>query len=425
MHVGIFPTLTLESIHNWEKDSMYLRRTVERAIPSLCKNFKVLLVTGMRQVGKRTLLQQLSESERQYITLDNFEDFELASHAPSAFFKQHALPLTIDEIQRVPSLFRQVKAEVDKSTETGKVWISGSQRFSLMKNVGDSLAGRLFEVHLMPLSIYEREGKGLLQTPYLPSNELKTHLDVKSSIETWKIIWQGAWPKLLDMSAKERTQFFEAFVQTFLERDIRTLGNIEKLVDFRKFMMALAMRTGQELRINKFCEIARVSEPTVKRWLSVAEASGLIYLLRPFSTNATKTLTKSPKVYFCDTGLAAFLCGFSTPEEMHRDMNAGAFFETFVITEILKSWRHNGLEPDLYFYRNLKKQSEIDLLIHANGLYHPIEIKMSEQPNFAMTRHFDELKDLQINVGQGAVICNCPNYRYLKDDVIAHNLWQI
>ena len=116
MHVGIFPTLTLESIHNWEKDSMYLRRTVERAIPSLCKNFKVLLVTGMRQVGKRTLLQQLSESERQYITLDNFEDFELASHAPSAFFKQHALPLTIDEIQRVPSLFRQVKAEVDKST---------------------------------------------------------------------------------------------------------------------------------------------------------------------------------------------------------------------------------------------------------------------------------------------------------------------
>ena len=404
---------------------MYLPRTVEKEIPSLCKNFKVLLVTGMRQVGKSTLLQQLSEAERQYITLDNFEDFELASHAPSAFFKQHSLPLTIDEIQRVPSLFRQVKAEVDKRTETGRVWISGSQRFSLMQNVGDSLAGGLFEMHLMPLSIYEREGKGLLQTPYLPSDELKTHLDVKSPVDAWKIIWQGAWPKLLDMNSKERSQFFEAFVQTFLERDIRTLGNIEKLTDFRKFMMALAMRTGQELRINKLCEIAGVSDATVKRWLSVAEASGLIYLLRPFSTNATKTLTKSPKVYFCDTGLAAFLCGFSTPEEMHRDMNAGAFFETFVIMEILKSWRHNGQEPDLYFYRNTKKQSEIDLLIHANGLYHPVEIKMSEQPNFGMTRHFDELKDLGVKVGQGSVICNCQSYRYLRDDVIAHNLWQI
>ena len=334
---------------------MYLSRTIEKEIPGLCKNFKVLLVTGMRQVGKSTLLQQLSDKNRSYVSLDNYDDYQLAENAPSVFFRQHELPLVIDEIQRVPTLFRQVKAEVDKSIEGGRVWISGSQRFSLMKGVGDSLAGRLFEVHLMPLSIYEREGKGLMQVPYVPSEDFKNELSQKSPQQTWKVIWQGAWPKVIGMSQKERAQFFEAFIQTFIDRDIRTLGNIEKVMDFRKFMVALAMRTGQELRLNKLSELTGVSALTAKRWLSIAEASGIIYLLRPFSTNATKTLTKSPKVYFTDTGLAAYLCGFSTPEEMQQDMNAGAFFETFVVVEILKSWRHNGFEPDLYFYRDAKK----------------------------------------------------------------------
>ncbi len=404
---------------------MYLSRTIEKEIPGLCKNFKVLLVTGMRQVGKSTLLQQLSDKNRSYVSLDNYDDYQLAENAPSVFFRQHELPLVIDEIQRVPTLFRQVKAEVDKSIEGGRVWISGSQRFSLMKGVGDSLAGRLFEVHLMPLSIYEREGKGLMQVPYVPSEGFKNELSQKSPQQTWKVIWQGAWPKVIGMSQKERAQFFEAFIQTFIDRDIRTLGNIEKVMDFRKFMVALAMRTGQELRLNKLSELTGVSALTAKRWLSIAEASGIIYLLRPFSTNATKTLTKSPKIYFTDTGLAAYLCGFSTPEEMQQDMNAGAFFETFVVVEILKSWRHNGFEPDLYFYRDAKKQSEIDLLIHANGAYHPVEIKMSGHPNFAMTRHFHELKGMGIKVGQGAVICNTEETRYLSDDVVAHSVWKI
>ena len=152
---------------------MYLHRTVEQSLPSLCQNFKVILISGMRKVGKRTLLQYLTTDNRKYVSLGKFEDYELALTSPSAFFRQHQLPLIIDEIQRVPQLFRQVKAEVDKSDACGQVWISGSQHFSLMQNVGDSLAGRIFEVHLMPLSIYEREGKGLLQSNYIPSEDLK------------------------------------------------------------------------------------------------------------------------------------------------------------------------------------------------------------------------------------------------------------
>lgn len=404
---------------------MYLHRTVEQSLPSLCQNFKVILISGMRKVGKRTLLQYLATNDRKYVSLGKFEDYELALTSPSAFFRQHQLPLIIDEIQRVPQLFRQVKAEVDKSDACGQVWLSGSQRFSLMQNVGDSLAGRIFEVHLMPLSIYEREGKGLLQSNYIPSEDLKNHLDPRSPSETWDIIWQGAWPELYRANSKGRSQFFEAFIQTLLERDIQTDRKIGKLAEFRKFLKALAMCTAQELRINKLSKLSGVTEPTVKRWLEVAQAIGLIYLLQPFSSDRSKTLTKSPKVYFCDTGLAAYLCGFSTATQMQRDTNAGAFFKTFVITEILKSWYHNSIKPEMYYYRDAKKNTNVDLLIHANGLYHPVQVCMCEQANISMARHFSELDNLGLKRGFGAVICNCPSHRYLSDTVIAHSIWQI
>lgn len=404
---------------------MSLHRTVEQSLPSLCQNFKVILISGMRKVGKRTLLQYLTTNDRKYVSLGKFEDYELALTSPSAFFRQHQLPLIIDEIQRVPQLFRQVKAEVDKSDACGQVWLSGSQRFSLMQNVGDSLAGRIFEVHLMPLSIYERDGKGLLQSNYIPSEDLKNHLDLRSPSETWDIIWQGAWPELYRANSKGRSQFFEAFIQTLLERDIQTDRKIGKLAEFRKFLKALAMCTAQELRINKLSKLSGVTEPTVKRWLEVAQAIGLIYLLQPFSSDRSKTLTKSPKVYFCDTGLAAYLCDFSTANQMQRDTNAGAFFKTFVVTEILKSWYHNSIKPEMYYYRDAKKNTNVDLLIHANGLYHPVQVCMCEQANISMARHFSELDNLGLKRGFGAVICNCPSHRYLSDTVIAHSIWQI
>lgn len=404
---------------------MYLHRTVEQSLPSLCQNFKVILISGMRRVGKRTLLQYLDTNDRKYVSLGKFEDYELALTSPSAFFRQHQLPLIIDEIQRVPQFFRQVKAEVDKSDACSQVWLSGSQRFSLMQNVGDSLAGRIFEVHLMPLSIYEREGKGLLQSNYIPSEDLKNHLDLRSTSETWDVIWQGAWPELYRANSKCRSQFFEALIQTLLERDIQTDRKIGKLAEFRKFLKALAMCTAQELRINKISKLSGVTEPTVKRWLEVAQAIGLIYLLQPFSSDRSKTLTKSPKVYFCDTGLAAYLCNFSTATQMQRDTNAGAFFKTFVITEILKSWYHNSIKPDMYYYRDAKKNTNVDLLIHANGLYQPVQVCMCEQPNISMARHFSELDNLGVKRGFGAVICNCPSHRYLNDNVIAHSIWQI
>ena len=244
---------------------MYFPRTAEKEIVQLSENFKVVLVSGMRQVGKSTLLTHLSEDDRAYVNLDNFDDLTLAQTSPSAFFLQHPLPLFIDEIQRVPQLFLQVKYEVDRAKENGTVWLSGSQRFALMQGAGDSLVGRLFELHLMPLSLYERQGKGLQQEPYVPTVSSRDILEKRSTEELWQMIWQGAWPAVFDKSVKQREQFFEAFLMTFLERDIRLLGNIEKLSAFRKFMRALAIRTGQELRLNKFAELTGVTEVTVRQ----------------------------------------------------------------------------------------------------------------------------------------------------------------
>lgn len=403
----------------------YLHRTIEKEIPNLCQNFKVLLMTGLRQVGKSTTFAYLSSENRAHVTLDNQVDRDTALYSPGVFFSQHPLPIFIDEIQLVPELFRQVKCEVDKNDLFGQVWLTGSQRFSLMKSAGESLFGRLCEIHLMPLSLYERKGVGLLQQPYIPQQIPANHLSMCTEEEVWEIIWQGAWPRVYDTSPTARDQFFTSLISTFLEKDIRSLENVDKLRAFRKFMFALAFRTGQELRINKLCEIAGVTAPTVTRWLSIAEASGLIFLLPAFSHDSSKTLTKSPKIYFTDTGLASYLCDISTPKELARHTLAGAFFETFVVTEILKSWRHNGLEPKLYYYREAKTGAEIDLVLHHMGQFHPIEIKCSPNPHKSMIKNFKELEKFPIKVGYGAVICTASETRYLDYNVAAHSFLRL
>lgn len=404
---------------------MYLPRTIEKEMPLLCERFKVLLVTGMREAGKSTLLRHLSGSSRASISLDGFDERDLAAHAPKAFFRRHPLPLFIDEIQRAPELFLQLKAEVDCSDAMGSAWLAGAQRFSLMKNVGDSLAGRLFEIRLMPLSLYERLGLGLRQKPFLPAEEPAAVLPQQPAGEIWPLIWQGAWPGVIALGAKERNAFYEAFLSAFFDRDLRDLCSIENPDAFRRFMQALAQSSSQELRIGKLSALAGISAPTVKRWLGLAEAAGLIYLLAPFFSSKSKTLVKSPKVYFTDTGLAAWLCGFASPEALRRDSCAGAFLETFAVTEILKSWRHCGIEPELCFYRDAKKPSGIDLLIHAEGKWHPVGIKMSEHPDRSMIRHFEELRQMELKTGCGAVICLSDSVHWLSDDAAAHSVWHL
>ncbi len=408
------------------KTYKYLPRTLEKVFSEANGLFKVLMVSGMRQVGKSTLLSHISTKGREVVSLDDMQERDDAKNSPAVFFKNHKLPLYIDEIQRVPELFLQLKAVVDAQPDTGIAWLTGSQRFALMKGVGDSLAGRIIDFELMPFSIYEREGKGLLQEPYIPSDALKTNLPIRNRNETLRILWQGAWPQATrSESPKAWALFYRALVQNYLERDIRTDLNIDKIAAFHRFIAALALRTGQELRIGRLAQTAGVNAATIKRWLSIAEASGIIYLLPPFFTNANRQLVKSPKVYFTDTGLACWLCNLHHPENVLSYKDAGALFETFVITELLKSWRHNGLQAQFYFYRDSKSQAEIDLLIQHQGVYHPVEIKLTDAPEKNMVRNFEVLDTLPIETGTGSLICCNDKNRWLTEKVITHSLWQI
>lgn len=405
----------------------YLPRTIEKVLLEVSEMFKVVLLTGMRQSGKSTCLEHLSRTSgnRTYLNLDEASLLEEANFSTSHFFEFHPTPLLIDEIQRAPKLLLQIKAEVDAHAQPGQIWATGSQKFSLMKGVSESLAGRLIPLELMPLSIYERVGKGLEQKPYVPSINPTSPLSIPSSDSIWETIWQGAWPGVIHATARQRKFFYYALVQTYIERDIQSISGVEKIYEFRKFMKLLAIKTGQELRLTALAEEVGVSVPTIKAWLSTAEASGIIYLLRPYYANINKQLVKSPKVYFTDTGLASYLCEFDDPEMLKNYKGAGAFFETFAIIEILKSWIHNGEQPELFFYRDSKTQEEIDLLIRHRGKLHPVEIKSTNRPNRSTIKNFGVLESLREPIGHGAVICTSEKNYPLGEGCTAHSLWSI
>ena len=372
-------------------------------------------------------MEHLSDdARRERLNLDDEILLTEAKDTADQFLEHHQFPIFIDEIQRAPNLFLQIKTKVDAMPSCGQVWASGSQKFTLMKGVADSLAGRICPLDLMPLSIYERAGKGLEQKPYLPSADPSKVLDSAAKEVLWKTIWQGAWPRVIDMTGRQRNFFYNSLLQTYLERDVRTEAGVEKLAEYRNFLRELALRTGQELRIGDLAKTVGVTDRTIKGWLSLAENSGLIYLLRPYyANNIGKQFVKSPKVYFTDTGLAAYLIGFSSPQKMAEYPNAGAFFETFVIMEILKGWVHNGLRPEFFFFRDSKSQKEIDLLIRSDGKLHPVEIKLSNHPQKDAIKNFSELKNLPEEIGHGAVICTAEKPYGLAESVTAHSIWQI
>ncbi len=403
---------------------IYRHRTLEAEILRASDRFKAIMLSGMRQVGKSTMLRKLCKDGRTCVSLDEMQPFELARNARNIFFKQYPAPVLIDEIQRVPDLCLEIKVLVDSSDQRGQVWLTGSQRFSMMRNVSESLAGRLACYELMPMSLYEQQDKAFDQKPYLPTGELKRGtLTPKTAKETWEIIWQGCWPEVIGDTAKNRNIFFQSLLQTYIERDV-VLTGIRNLADYRRFLTILASRIGQELQMNAVAAEVGVAMQTVKQWLSVAESSGLIYLLPPFFENVGKTVIKRPKLFFTDTGFAAWLCSIASPHALSIAYNSGSFFENFVIMELLKSWVHNGERPHFYFYRD-SRFNEIDLLIFDGTQYHPVEIKTTEHPQVGMTKAFVNIKGDKVKRGNGALICMTQEPRYLASDVVAHSIWDI
>lgn len=382
---------------------MYIKRTSEDVIKKLSKQFKVVLVTGARQVGKSTLLKHCDEN-RNYVSLDDLSERELAINEPKLFLETHKAPLIIDEIQYAPNLLSYIKLIVDKSDKKGQYWLTGSQQFHLMKNVSESLAGRVGILDLMGLSLAE-----LSQTPnnepFFPDLEYieerrEKHKNYSTS-DIFKIIYNGSFPALNNQDEFQyRNAFYSAYIRTYIERDIRDLSSISNEMKFLNFIRVVAARTGQVLKYSELANAVDISEPTAKTWLSVLVSSNIVYLLEPYYRNITKRMTKMPKIYFLDTGLCSYLTGWSSPEVIEKGAMNGAFFETFVVSEILKSYRHNGERPLIYWYRDTQ-QKEIDLLIERDGKLHPIEIKLTSNPNKSMLKHFNVL----VNQGYGGLIC--------------------
>ncbi|MDL2216832.1 ATP-binding protein [Desulfovibrio sp. OttesenSCG-928-M14] len=387
---------------------MYIKRHLEKMLTKAETMFGAVLVSGSRQVGKTTLLRN-SKPDLPYITLDDPIALTSASTEPATFLKASPPPLVLDEIQYAPQLFPQIKMFIDLHGRNGQFFLSGSQQYQMMKNVSESLAGRIGILNLYGLSL--REIYNLDCTlPFLPDHDYFTKRQ-KNMVPiahnaVWALIHRGSMPAMTVGEDMDWQLFYAAYVRTYLDRDVRDLAQVGDEVKFMKYMTAVAAMTGQLLNYASLARDAGVSQPTAERWLSILCASNLVYLLQPYHNNIIKRAVKTPKLYFLDTGLAAYLTRWSSPDVLQHGAMAGAFFETFVIAEIIKSYANTGvLDPPLYFFRD-KEQNEIDLLIKQDQTLYPIEIKKYADPKAADIKVFGILDKISgTKRGPGGLIC--------------------
>ncbi|MEE8808148.1 MAG: ATP-binding protein [Lactimicrobium sp.] len=409
----------------------YIHRHIEDIVTSSEKSFKAVLVTGARQTGKSTMLKELFPDRKQ-ITFDDEYLEDQAKQNPEMFMMLNQPPILMDEVQRVPTLFRYIKMACDKSNENGIFLLSGSQPFSLMELASESLAGRVAIIELAPLSLRETMNDPF-HDPFVPTmsyvaNREKT---VQKPANIWEIIHRGGYPQLQDPSVDWQI-YYSSYVKTYLERDVRQLSAVQDLETFRKFMVACAARTGEMLNYANIANEIGKDAATVKRWISILEASGIVYLLEPYTASVLKRAVRTPKLYFRDTGLAAYLTRWLTTDTLANGAMNGAFFETYVISEILKSYSNRGIDYRYFvsYYRGKDKsvssESEIDLIIEENGVLHPVEIKLSSRPIAAMTSAFQILDKIpEKKRGMGAVVCLCSHPGALRDNVLALPAWYI
>lgn len=383
----------------------YIKRLAENVIKKQEKMFKTILVTGARQVGKTTMLKNI-KSDISYITLDDIILNQSATEDPELFLKSNKPPIIIDEIQYAPSLLRYIKIAVDGSDKKAQFYLTGSQQFNLMKDVSESLAGRIGILNLLGLSL--REIKRIdFNEQFIPTEQyLENRKKYNSSIsydEIWDIIHKGSMPALYQKES-DFDMFYSGYVSTYIERDVRNLTQVGNTLSFLKFMTALASRIGQLLNLNSVANEVGISLPTAQRWLSILVSSNIVYLLEPYYNNIMKRAVKTPKIYFLDTGLVSYLTKWKNKDVLESGSMAGNFFENFVIVEIIKSYYNTGeLRPPIYFYRD-KDKREIDLIIEQNGKLYPIEIKKSANPSKDMIENFKVLDKVK-EVGEGAIIC--------------------
>lgn len=387
----------------------HLKRTLSTTIQQVSAMFPVLLLTGPRQVGKTTLLEDCKEESRKYVTLDDLEQRELAQNDPVLFLKTHTPPVIIDEAQYAPNLFSAIKIIVDRDKRPGLFWLTGSQKFHLMRNISETLAGRIAIIDMLGLSQAEILNRSDQSLPFLPTLEWIKHskLTAKKNVnllDIYRSIWLGSFPKIALNDYMTRDIFYSSYIQTYIQRDVRALTRVGDEMAFARFLKATAARTAQLINYADLARDVDVDQKTIKTWISILETSGLIYLLQPYHNNVTSRMIKTPKLYFLDTGLCSHLTQWSSPESLEAGAMTGAILETYMLIEILKSYWHNGKSAHFYFYRD-RDQKEVDLLIDQDGCLYPVEFKKSASPSINATKNFKALEKLEKQIGSGAVLC--------------------
>jgi predicted AAA+ superfamily ATPase len=403
---------------------MYIERKIEKKILDLSRSFPVVMVTGARQVGKTTLLKHLSEPGRGFVTLDIPENRIMAIDQPTAFLQKYKPPVIIDEFQYAPELLPYIKARVDESGRNGDFWLTGSQSFVSMKNVSESLAGRVGIVQLHSLSHSEITG-ALFDEYNTAYDSLLTRLESAEPVsrdELFALILKGGMPRLFGDIPVTYSDYFGAYFQTYLSRDIRDLSQVADELSFYKFMRVCAGMVSGQVDYTNISKLVGITVNKAKEWISVLVSSGIIILLPPYFSNTLKRVIKSPKLYFMDTGLLCYLRGIEDHHVLERISDSGAYFENYVVSEIYKSFANIGLRPPLYYYRDANNRKEIDLLIERNRELFPIEIKVSANPDKKAIRHFDAVAPVtgeSISIGTGNVICSSDTIYPLGDNIWA------
>lgn len=406
----------------------YIKRTLEQKILEINEDYSCLLLIGPRQVGKTTMLEHLMEgTNRQKVTLDDTENRRLAKTDPALFLELHPAPVLIDEVQYAPELFSHIKINVDNGAAPGSYWLTGSQAFQLMELAQESLAGRTAIVHMSALSqseLYGDHWSEPLSLNLQKLNSRKEHLAACGSAEMFERIWNGGMPGHRSGRFKDRDVFYSSYIQTYINRDVTDMiPGVDKLL-FADFIRAAACRVGQMLNTHDIAGDVGVSDDTAKRWLQVLEKSEVIFYLRPYSNNLLKRTVKTPKMYFFDTGLVAYLTKYSSPEILMNGAINGAILENYTVAEIRKTWLNSAKECLMHYYRD-KDTNEIDMVVEADGELHPLEIKKSTNPATELASAFKVLDKGSVPRGTGAILCLREEISAIDRNTFILPIWMI
>ena len=402
----------------------YIERAITPVMKKRVSSSKCLLLTGARQVGKSTLVKHVFPAYHRANFDDRLTRLQ-AREEPKLFFLNNPRPLFIDEVQKESGILEEIKMIVDESDQRGDFILSGSQKLELMKGISESLAGRVSIMELAGLSLREINGI-MFNRHFIPSSQYlqEREKEIRPYTDIWKTIHKGSYPELYDID-RDWQDFYSSYVATYLERDINELIAADSLT-FTKFMTSVAARTGEMLNYANIASEVGVSEPTIKNWISVLERTGIVYILQPYSSNALARAIKTPKIYFRDTGLACYLTRWLSPETLMNSAVAGNMFETFVVSEILKSYSNEGRDYrfSIFYYRGKDKrasgENEIDLVIEEDGILYPVEIKMTGNPKAVMgaaNQVLDKIPDKKR--GTGVILCLIDKKTYLRENLVA------